>query len=177
MEALIPLPESDALAGRAREGDRAALDALVLQFYRPVLAFVRRMVLHRDDAQDITQDVFARVVRGIREYRAGTRFSTWLFRIAINRVIDLSRKPRVRPPPPAPPPCDDPLTGRESVERFFDAVADLPESLKVPLLLAYQQNLPHSEIGEILEISANAVKLRIHEAVRRLRLALREERS
>jgi len=175
MRVLAPASEPEHLALLAQGGDEAALNALMERFYGPIFSFVRRMLPHEEDARDVTQDVFARLVRNLGSYRPDRRFSTWLFRIAVNRVVDCRRR---RPPP-------EPLRSAtftpgdivscvESRDRLFAAVAGLPDSVRLPLLLSYQQDLSHAEIGDILKISANAVKLRVHDAIQRLRILLKE---
>ena len=175
MGTLTPLIEPEQLALLAQGGDEAALNRLMERFYGPIFSFVRRMMPHEEDARDVTQDVFARLVRNIGSYRPEHRFSTWLFRIAVNRVVDCRRRgPRPEPVRSAEFTPRDVLSSRESRERLFAAIALLPDSVRVPLLLSYQQDLSHAEVGGILKISANAVKLRVHEAILRLRVLLKE---
>lgn len=175
MEVTVSQEGPERLALLARNGDRGALETLVQRYYRPVFAFVRRMVPRVEDARDVTQDVFASLVRGIRTYRPEYRFSTWLFRIALNRVVDTRRRLALPPPFPEKEKVAKPLTGREPAQHLDAALGALAEPLRVPLLLAFQQGLSHAEISQILEITPNAVKCRIHDAVRFLRTRVRRE--
>jgi len=177
MEVIVSHEGSERIAILARDGDPGALETLIRRYYRPVFTFVRRMVPRVEDARDITQDVFAGLVRGIQSYRPEYRFSTWLFRIALNRVVDNRRRFALPPLPPEKARTAEALSGREAAPDLDAALGALPEPLRIPLLLAFQQGLSHAEIAQILEITPNAVKCRIHDAVRFLRTRVRREDS
>ncbi len=175
----------DALALRAQQGQEEALRTLVRRLYPGVHAFVFRMLHHEEDARDVTQDVFLRMTAHLHEYRGEYKFTTWLFRIAINRARDIQRlRGRTMTDIDAVPETADTLDGPhgliasdEDRRRLLDAVRDLPESVRESLLLAYQVGLPHAEIAGLLGITANAVKLRVHKALQLLRGRLRREVS
>ncbi len=84
----IPIEDETYLIHRARDGDRSAMDALIDPLRRPLLSYVYRMVTHRDDAEDIVQDVFVRVLEGLPGFRGASRFKTWLFGIATHVCLD-----------------------------------------------------------------------------------------
>jgi RNA polymerase sigma-70 factor, ECF subfamily len=84
--------EESGLVGRAREGDRAALDSLVEPWRKPLFGYIYRMVTLRQDAEDLLQDVLVRVLEGIREYRGEARFKSWLFGIATHVCLDHLRE-------------------------------------------------------------------------------------
>ncbi len=173
----------DALALRAKSGETEALRTLVRRLYPGVQAFVFRMLHHEEDARDVTQDVFLRMTAHIHEYRGEYKFTTWLFRIAINRARDIQRlRGRTMADIESVPETSDGLDGPhgliasdEDRQRVIDAVHDLPASVRESLLLAYQVGLPHAEIAEALGITSNAVKLRVHKALQLLRQRLRKE--
>src|SRR5262245_61297156 len=165
--------ESDnELALRAQRGDREALRTLVRRLYPGVHAYVSRMLRHEEDARDVVQDVFLRMTAHLDDFRGEYKFSTWLFRIAINRAHDFLRGRRratadLDSVPEAPDGLEGPegLVGRdEDRERVLDAVRALPLSVRDCLLLAYQAGLPQAEIAELLGLTTNAVKLRVHKA-------------
>lgn len=91
-------PEREALlVSQAREGDRAALGALVESWRRPLFGYIYRMVTHRQDAEDLLQDVLLRVLESLPSFRGDARFKTWLFGIATHVCLDhLRRKQRWR---------------------------------------------------------------------------------
>jgi RNA polymerase sigma factor (sigma-70 family) len=85
------------LLAQARRGDRSALDALVEPWRRPLFGYIYRMVTHRDDAEDLLQDVLVRVLESLPSFRGESRFKTWLFGIATHVCLDhLRRKKRWR---------------------------------------------------------------------------------
>jgi RNA polymerase sigma-70 factor, ECF subfamily len=85
------------LLERARNGDPAAFGSLVEPWRRPLIGYIYRMVTHRQDAEDLLQDVLVRVLENIREYRGEAPFKSWLFGIATHVCLDhLRRKKRWR---------------------------------------------------------------------------------
>ena len=89
-----PLPHDDELklVERARQGDRAAFGSLVEPWRKPLFGYIYRMVNLRQDAEDLLQDVFIRVLEDIRSYRGEARFKSWLFGIATHACLDHLRK-------------------------------------------------------------------------------------
>lgn len=171
----------DQLARKAQQGDQDALRTLIRRLYPGVYAFVFRMLHHEEDARDVTQDVFLRMTAHLHEYRGEYKFTTWLFRIAINRARDIlrTRGRRMADIDQVPEGASD-LAGPEDLiskyenrERMLDAIRRLPESVRECLLLAYQIGLPHAEIAGMMGITANAVKLRVHKALQLLRAELK----
>lgn len=73
---------------RARKGDSQALEILLARWRKPLFAFIYRMVTHRQDAEDLTQEVFVRCLRGITGFRGDSQFKTWLFSIATHTCLD-----------------------------------------------------------------------------------------
>jgi RNA polymerase sigma-70 factor, ECF subfamily len=91
------LQESDdLLVRRARNGDPAAFDQLVLRHQDAVYGLVRRMVDEVETARELTQDAFVRAWRGLGSFRDEARFSTWIFRIAVNICLDHHGSRRAR---------------------------------------------------------------------------------
>ncbi len=80
--------DEDRLIALARQGDRQAFDGLVARHLRHVWAVVWRIVRHREDAEDVVQEVFLAAFRGLRGYRGESRLSTWLHRIAVTRALN-----------------------------------------------------------------------------------------
>jgi RNA polymerase sigma-70 factor, ECF subfamily len=97
-----PMPQASAetesaLLERARSGDQSAIGSLVEPWRKPLIGYIYRMVTHRQDAEDLLQDVLVRVLESIREYRAEAPFKSWLFGIATHVCLDhLRHKKRWR---------------------------------------------------------------------------------
>src|SRR5580693_10154436 len=89
-----PLPHADELklVERAQQGDRDAFGSLVEPWRKPLFGYIYRMVTLRQDAEDLLQDVFIRVLENIREYRGEARFKSWVFGIATHVCLDHLRK-------------------------------------------------------------------------------------
>jgi RNA polymerase sigma-70 factor (ECF subfamily) len=89
-----PLPQDDELklVERAQQGDRDAFGSLVEPWRKPLFGYIYRMVTLRQDAEDLLQDVFIRVLEDIRNYRGEARFKSWLFGIATHACLDHLRK-------------------------------------------------------------------------------------
>ena len=86
---IAPEPEEESkLVERARRGDRAAFGSLVEPWRKPLFGYIYRMVTQRQDAEDLLQDVFIRVLEDIRSYRGEARFKSWLFGIATHVCLD-----------------------------------------------------------------------------------------
>jgi RNA polymerase sigma factor (sigma-70 family) len=121
---------------------------------------------HVADADDITQDVFVMLWRRPDAWNAGgAAFSTWLYRVVVNRCIDQARRRRLRSWMPfgeAPDPVDDApdavsaLAGREHLAEVRFMIRALPEKQRVALLLAVQGERSNADIGSILGISEGA---------------------
>jgi len=86
-----PGEDLDALAARAREGERAALEALVRAVEHDVRALALRFLWHPEDAEDASQEILIRIVTGLGGFRGESRFRTWAYRVACNTLLNLRR--------------------------------------------------------------------------------------
>lgn len=181
------------LVVRLKRGDARAFEELVRGYSPPMLAVCRRMLKnHEQDAQDAVQDAFVSVFRGIQSFEGSARLSTWLHRIAVNAALMKLRSQRRRPERPIedllpkfqedghylepPAPWDDRgdvRAEREETRAFVrDAIDQLPENYRLTLLLRDIDELPTEQVAEILNITPNAVKIRVHRAHQALRTLL-----
>jgi RNA polymerase sigma-70 factor (ECF subfamily) len=167
-------------------GEFAALDALMLRWQQPLQAFLRRHLHSEADALDLAQETFVRIYRHRSSYRPGSRFSTWMFQIALNLARDHARKAYRRRTDAlealAPgvaaglasegdSPADTARLNEEIIAVRF-ALQNLPEPLRTALVLSEYQSLSHAEIAEIVGATPKAVETRLHRAREKLRLAL-----
>ena len=166
---------------KAQRGDRDAFDLLVRTYQSAVFNHIFRLVNDRGLAEDLTQDVFVRVYQRLPSFSFKSRFTTWLFQIAVNRVVDemrvLDRRPR-----PAELPVDDLLAvadrsgeHSETIDAIWRAVDDLSVDLKTALLLRDVTGLSYAEMAETLGLSLATVKWRIYKAREDVQLALARE--
>ncbi len=176
----MPLPQPDlALLRAAQRGDERAFSVLVRTYELPVFNYVLRTVNDRALAEDLTQDIFLRIYQGIGGFSLRCRFTTWIFQIAKNRVLDELRARERRPQSAvsiedAPPidVVDAPPERVETIDAVWRAVALLNPDLKMALLLRDIVGLPYNEIADSLEITLATVKWRIYKAREEVQVAL-----
>jgi RNA polymerase sigma-70 factor (ECF subfamily) len=163
------------LVVRAQLGERAAIAELARQWHEPVWTYVRRM-LDAERADDVTQEIWLSVVRGLPRLRAPARFAPWLFTIARRAVTDRLRAEYARAETSDEP---EPVTG-DPVEAVVDraglvaALSGLPLPEREILVLHYLEDLPVEECAQICGIPAGTVKSRLSRARRLLRDHLKE---
>jgi RNA polymerase sigma-70 factor, ECF subfamily len=175
---------------RLADGHDAALTDLMERYEERLFHYLIRQLQDESDAADIAQETFVRVYQNRAKFDARQKFSTWLYAIATNLARDRlkwrSRHPQVSLnaekendtalehvlPDLALTP-DETLVTSERAEAVRRAVAEIPEDLRTPLVLAEYEGLSHAEIGDILKCSVKAVESRIYRARQRLREALR----
>ena len=167
---------------KAQRGDERAFNLIVRAYEQPVYNYVLRLVGDRSLAEDLTQEVFLRVYQGLPGFSDRSRFTTWLFQVTKNRVLDelraLERRPRAVvalddiPPLEA---VDQPLERTETIDAVWRAVESLTVDLKMALLLRDVVGLSYTEIADSLEITLATVKWRIFKAREEVQLALVRE--
>ncbi len=177
---------TEELVRRARQGDTEAFEALLTAHEKRVYGMALRMTGNREDAADVTQEVFLTVWRTLPSFRGESRFSSWLYRLTANACIDHLRREKRRRTVPLtreedgeeqildiPDPAPGPQEEAERAERraaLRRAVAQLPEDQRAALLLRESGGLSYAEIAQTLGVPEGTVKSRIARA----RLQLRE---
>jgi RNA polymerase sigma-70 factor (ECF subfamily) len=176
------------LIAKAQSGDEAAFTEILERYKRPVLDFVYRMIGDPDAAQDVAQEVFVRVWRGIGRFthRQDAAFSSWLFQIARNACIDVIRRqardplhavaaaPVVLEQSPSPNSTANDVAAREIGERVAAAVTSLPEDQRTVVALAEYEGLSYKEIAAVMNCSVKSVEAYLYRARQTLRHALRD---
>ena len=162
---------SDLLA-RCRRGDADAFEELVRLTERRVYGLALRLVRDPHEAEDVAQEAYLRMFRGLSGFREESRFETWMHRIVTNTAFNhLHRRRRfgeilADEPPELPVP--DQTESRSDSDRLERAISQLSEGQRVPLVLKDVYGLSCREIGEELGIQEGAVKVRLHRARKRL---------
>jgi RNA polymerase sigma-70 factor, ECF subfamily len=161
---------------RAKEGDTDALHFLYVRYADSVQGFVRSIVGYHHEAEDVTQDVFAKLMSAIRKYeQRDVPFSAWILRVARNAALDHVRARR-------PTPCEEVRVSEEAYEkRDFDRVQSLREALEgIPaeqrevLVLRHVAGLSPGEIAERMDKTEGSIHGLHHRGRRALRDALHE---
>jgi RNA polymerase sigma-70 factor (ECF subfamily) len=181
------MTDERALVAASRDGDPAALEALVRSHQDRVYSFAMRMCRNVEDAKDILQDTFLGVIRSIQEFREESKFSTWLYRIAANACLKKRRRGVHDPTPDQELSLDD-LMPRPDAEgrkpeipdwsgdaeralldgelsaRMESAIDKLPKDYKIVLVLRDVEGLSAEETAQAVGLSVPAVKSRLHRA-------------
>jgi RNA polymerase sigma-70 factor (ECF subfamily) len=175
---------------RLRAGHDAALNELMERHAGKLFNYLIRCLQNEEDAADVAQETFVRVYQHRAKFDRNQQFSTWLYSIATNLVKDRYRY-RTRHPqvsldaeieatgsdfreslPAQQPTPGETLAAAERAEMVRRAVAALPDELRTPLILSEYDDLPHSEIGQILGCTSKAVETRLYRARQQLRVSL-----
>jgi RNA polymerase sigma-70 factor (ECF subfamily) len=167
---------------KAQRGDERAFAIILRMYEQPVYNYVVRLTGDRALAEDLTQEVFLRVFQGLPGFSLRSRFTTWLFQVTKNRVLDelraLERRPRTVLALEDIPPLevvDAPVEQSEAIEAVWHAVEALNPDLKMALLLRDIVGLSYTEIAETLEITLATVKWRIYKAREEVQVALHRQ--
>lgn len=160
------------LIERYLAGDDAAFETLYARYYDKVFAIARGILLDHEEAADAVQEIFTLVYRHLPRFDRRSKFSTWLFRVAVNRSIQEARKQRFKNkglelheaiPMPA-----------QEEERFEDwrvqaAMTKMSPADRALLILFYWEELSLNEIAESVGCKVNAAKTRLYRARERFR--------
>ncbi len=163
---------------RCQLGEPEAFDDLIERWHLPLWQYIRRMTGGDDEAQDLLQDVWLRVIRGIAKLRDGSRLRGWLFGIARRVLMDRLRQ-RYAMPPHAELESDvvgpEPADREEEFEALEATLETLPLVEREVLTLFYLRDLSLVEIADALGIPVGTVKSRLFRARQMARAAMRPE--
>jgi RNA polymerase sigma-70 factor (ECF subfamily) len=179
----LSLPQPDlAILRKAQRGDERAFSIIVRSYDTPVFNYILRLVGDRALAEDLTQEVFLRVYQGLPSFSLRSRFTTWMFQVTKNRVLDELRAVERRPrtvvaieDAPSLEVLDTPLENLEEMDAVWRAINELSVDLRMALLLRDVVGLSYTEIADSLEVTLATVKWRIYKAREEVQLALVRE--
>jgi RNA polymerase sigma-70 factor (ECF subfamily) len=179
----LSLPQPDpAILRKAQRGDERAFAIIVRAYETPVYNYILRLTGDRALAEDLLQEVFLRVFQGLPRFSSRCKFTTWLFQVTKNRVLDELRARDRRPLAPlclddVPPleVIDQPVERVETIDALWRAIDALNVDLKMALLLRDVVGLSYNEIADTLEVTLATVKWRIFKAREDVQLALARE--
>lgn len=173
------------LVTRAQKGDAEAYEILVRRHQQRIFAVVGGILRRSEDVEDIAQQVFLKAYLSLKRFDQRAAFGTWLYKIAVNECWDLLRKKKVRPllyeadlsedqARQMTAALEDTAVGgdirkrlelREQIERLFEAI---DERDRLMLVLKEVEGFSVEDIGEILDLNVNTVKVRLFRARGRL---------
>ncbi len=176
---------------KLKQGNESAFKELV-ESYRSMVVNTCFGLLHNtDDAEDVAQDVFIEVFRSVENFRADSKISTWLYRIAVNRSLNFIRDNKKRKRVQwfddvveskketlnqlNQQSADDPESELENSQRaliLHEAVDSLPENQRVAFTLNKYEDLAYKEISEVMNLSVSSVESLIHRAKKNLQKKL-----
>ncbi len=171
-----PLTDERQLIAQAQQGDKAAVSALYEAYAQPILRYISYRVDSDSVAEDLTSEVFVRMVRGLPQYQdTGAPFGAWLYRIAATRIADHYRYQRRMTAEPIsdeqPNDDTDPLNTlarQQERDQLRKALQALPEDYQTLLILRFMQQLPHSEVAAVMNKSEAAIRVMQHRALKAL---------
>ena len=178
----LPQPDPGVLR-KAQRGDERAFSVLLRMYETPVYNYVLRLTNgDKSLSEDLTQEVFMRVFQGLPRFSMRCKFTTGLFQVTKNRVLDELRARERRPLAPvnlddAPPfeVVDQPVERVEAIDALWRAIDALPVDLKMALLLRDVVGLSYNEIADALEVTLATVKWRIFKGREDVQVALARE--
>lgn len=161
------------LVRRYKNGDEKAFDSLFEMYKHPVYSICYRYVRNDADAQELMLEVFTKVYRNLRRFDERSKFFTWLYRITINTCFSFKRKSHdeLEIDSSIPNPGERNLMLKKAID---DALAKLPGRQKMAFILRHYEGYTFDEIGEIMGISSGAAKANHFQAIRKLRILLKD---
>ena len=188
------------LIHRAKRLEPAAFDTLIDAYSKPLYGYFYRLTGSRNEAEDLLQELFVRVVRSIRRYRDDGRFEAWIYRIAANLVRDGLRKQKTarahfrQPQTPAeddseqadplsklPDTSDDGPAARMSRTEQTDllqvALDRLPDHERETICLRHFSQMSFQQIADLLDVPLGTVLARAHRGLKRLRELMEDQKD
>ena len=175
------------LVARTLGGDQSSFNELIHRWERPIYALAYRQIGREDDARDVCQETFLRAYRALNGFRGQAKFSSWLYRIALNLCRDWLRRERRTPVVQLPEDVDlmDLARSREPTETIEDrvarqdlsriverAMARLPEEQRTAIILKEYHGLTFQEIADLVGCPLSTVKTRLYQGLAILRREL-----
>ncbi len=176
----------------ALEGDQGAYKEILRRYRPPLYNLLYRMVRNKMDTEDLVQEAFIKAFSSLASFNHNYAFSTWLYKIAINNCIDYFRKKKLktlsidspidakdgeikRELPDVSFKPDKNLLNEEKDKIIQQAIENLPEKYRVPIVLRHQEDKTYEEISEIMQIPLGTVKARIFRAREMLKKQLKSK--
>jgi RNA polymerase sigma factor (sigma-70 family) len=186
-----PDPDQD-LVSRAKDGDTRAFDALILKYGDKLFGLVYSMTNHKEDTNDLLQDIFAKSYHALPKFQGKSTFYTWIYQIATNSTLNFLKKRRNRPTssinemesatyldPALIDSTNNANPERQSSinelqKKLNEAMMRLSEPHRMVVTLFDIQGMSHGEIAKVLNTSEGTIRSRLHYAHLQLQSALQE---
>ena len=170
-------------------GDVESFNQLVLRWERPIYALAYRVIGREEEARDVVQETFLRAFRGIGNFRGQAKFSSWVYRIALNLCRDWIRRERRAPILPTPEGVDvvelaaeqgpaesiEDLVARKDMSRVVaEVMTKLPDEQRTAIILKEYHGMTFQEIADLQGVPLSTVKTRLYQGLSVLRRHLAE---
>jgi RNA polymerase sigma-70 factor (ECF subfamily) len=178
------------LVARSRGGDVDSFNQLILRWERPIYALAYRVIGREEDARDVCQETFLRAFRALPGFKGQAKFSSWIYRIALNLCRDWMRRQRRTPVVQMPEDTEaiERIADRDPVESIEDLVARkelsavvaeamalLPEEQRTAIILKEYHGMTFQEIAELQGCPLSTVKTRLYQGLTVLRRILEKQ--
>jgi RNA polymerase sigma-70 factor, ECF subfamily len=178
------------LVARSIRGDTDSFNELILRWERPIYVLAYRTIGREEDARDVCQETFLRAFRALPGFRGQAKFSSWLYRIALNLCRDWMRRERRAPVLQFPEDVDpiehaaatepsesiEDLVARKDLTRIVErAMARLPEEQRTAIVLKEYHGLTFQEIADVVGCPLSTVKTRLYQGLVVLRRELAKD--
>ncbi len=155
-----------------------AFTAIIKKYQEKLYWHIRRMVVNHDDANDVLQNMFIKVWKGLDNFREDSQLYTWLYRIATNECLTFLEQEKKRSVVSLEDEMDSGLSNKVKADSEFDAnklewrlqvaIQQLPEKQRVVFNLRYYDEMPYQEMSRILDTSEGALKASYHHAAKKI---------
>ena len=185
------IDEDTALVDAASKGSAHAWEKLVRRYEDRIYNQGLRLTGSRSDAMDLMQEVFLGVYRNLHRFRGDAKFSSWIFRIAHNKAIDMQRRKRLMPfvsnstdqdgdmldslPGHSSLEAEEVFSKRQNNKAILSLLSELPMNQRLIVELKIFQCQTFEEIASIQEVSVNTVKTRFYSALKKLKTISEEK--
>jgi len=185
--------DDDQIIARILAGETDAFNHLVRRWERPIYALSLRMLGHDEDARDVCQETFLAAFRNLRKFRGDSKFSSWLYRIALNACHSRLRKQGVATEhsidhqdddgyrydiaDPAAEHLVDRLHRDERASMVRKALQALPVEMRQVIIMKEYEELTFAEIAEILQVPISTIKSRLYTGLQQMRIRLEKVRQ
>ncbi len=191
VSSLLPITCTDEeLVARSARGDADSFNQLITRWERPIYALAYRVIGREQDARDVCQETFLRAFRGIAAFKGQAKFSSWLYRIALNLCRDWIRRERRTPVVQAPEGVElsdlaaergpaesvEDLVARQDMSRVVaKAMEMLSDEQRTAIILKEYQGLTFQEIADLQGCPLSTVKTRLYQGLTLLRRQLEQQ--
>ncbi len=170
------------LVEQAVAGDKQAFNLLISNVYIDIYRFSFHLTKNQTRAEDLTHDVVLKIAKSIKQFNFDSTFLSWVYRIVVNTQKDNYKKQTNRLKRDSQYYTEHQLQYSSSLpedevefNELLSAIDQLPEKLKITLVLVYAEHLSHADAADVLQCSTNTISWRIHEAKKQLKTILEKQ--